>query len=116
MAELFLQKLKDPNLPKGLGSAVRDAFGLDSVSTVNTCFAVIFGGLETGGSVIANLIRLLAANPTCLAKVGTQSDVNSGGWITVNRRQLITTVNVVLCDRIALHSLTQEQQAYTLQK
>lgn len=68
-AELYLQKLKDPNLPTGLAAAMRDAFGVDSQSTINACFAVTFGGLETSASVLANMVRLLAANPGSLQKV-----------------------------------------------
>lgn len=49
---------------------MRDAFGADSESTLNSCFAVTFGGLETSSSVLANMVRLLAANPAALDKVG----------------------------------------------
>lgn len=69
LSVLYKKKLSAKDLPTGIASGMRDAFGVDNESTLNTCFAFTFAGLETSSSVVANLIRHLAAHPDVAQKI-----------------------------------------------
>eukprot|EP00878_Enallax_costatus_P000229 GHUV01000293.1.p1 GENE.GHUV01000293.1~~GHUV01000293.1.p1 ORF type:complete len:544 (+),score=122.24 GHUV01000293.1:239-1633(+) len=69
LTTFYKKKLHSPDLPKGLAANMRDAFGVDNESTLNTCFAITFAGLETSSNSISTVIRMLAADPKGLERV-----------------------------------------------